>query len=255
MIQQRNNLLWYKLNGSLRWLHVHHGCRLFDHLIVNEFPKSGGSWVAQMLSDTMSVSFPRNRLPHLKRSVLHGHYKHSSNMKNVTVVWRDGRDVMVSWYFHRVVGNEFSNKDVTSRLRKELDIRDESDISLYLPRFIEHCMSNPRKPAFSWPQFVDDWIERDCVHVKYEDLHQNAIGTLRRIAEANGTDTSELDISAVVEKYSFESQSMRKVGVENTSSYLRKGIVGDWKTKYSNEAIEVFEYYGKSALQRLGYMV
>ena len=39
--------------------------------VVNEYPKSGGSWVAEMLSEALGVPFPRNRLPMLRSSILH----------------------------------------------------------------------------------------------------------------------------------------------------------------------------------------
>jgi len=40
--------------------------------VVNEFPKSGGTWVGQMLGRALGLPFPRNRLPALRPSIMHG---------------------------------------------------------------------------------------------------------------------------------------------------------------------------------------
>jgi hypothetical protein len=58
--------------------------------VVNEFPKSGGTWVGQMLGQALGVPFPRNRLPVLRPSIMHGHYLHPWGMKNVVVCWPAG---------------------------------------------------------------------------------------------------------------------------------------------------------------------
>jgi hypothetical protein len=77
--------------------------------VVNEFPKSGGTSVGQMLGRALRVPFPRNRLPVLRTSIMHGHYLSPRAMKNVVVAWRDGRDVMVSWYHQQFVPHEWTN--------------------------------------------------------------------------------------------------------------------------------------------------
>ncbi len=57
----------------------------------------------------------------------------------------------------------------------------------------------------------------------------------------------------LVHKYSFEQQSKRKVGEENQNSFLRKGIIGDWKNVFTQEAKELFDSYAGCALIKLGY--
>lgn len=77
MIKQMDNVLWFKLNGIIRYLLMHTATRIFPLYMVNEYPKSGGSWVGEMLGDAFGVPFPRNRLPILRSSIMHGHVMQS----------------------------------------------------------------------------------------------------------------------------------------------------------------------------------
>ena len=47
--------------------------------------------------------------------------------------------------------------------------------------------------------------------------------------------------------------SGRKAGVHNEKSFLRKGIVGDWKNHFSYQSREKFNDYAGSSLLELGY--
>lgn len=254
MITQRDARWWHKLNGALRWGLAHdHGLTGMRPL-VNEYPKSGGSWLAQMLAEAMDLPFPRNRLPMARRSILHGHYLYGSGMRDVIIVWRDGRDVMVSWYFHRVVGNELANPGLVKATRERLGIKDPPDIATYLPRFIEASMTAPGSPRFSWPRFVADWADRDCGHIKYEDMLADAPGALGRALRALGiTQPDANHLARIAETYSFANQAQRRAGTEDTGHYLRKGIAGDWRDKFTPEATEIFDHHAGDALRKLGY--
>ena len=52
---------------------------------------------------------------------------------------------------------------------------------------------------------------------------------------------------------SFKAQAGRAAGEENAKSYLRKGVAGDWRNHFSDEAEAVFERHAGEALRRLGY--
>ena len=90
--------------------------------VVTELPKSGGSWVSQMLSDYLCIPFPRNRFPRLETCVMHGHYLFGKRMKNVVVVLRDGRDV-VSYYYHCLFENELNNMRLVQRVEKIFNLK------------------------------------------------------------------------------------------------------------------------------------
>jgi sulfotransferase family protein len=222
--------------------------------VVNEFPKSGGTWVGQMLGRVLGVPFPRNRLPVLRPSIMHGHYLSPWGMKNVAVVWRDGRDVMVSWYHQQLIAHEWNELQVR-RSRRELPLKDYGDVYGNLPAFIEYAFTKPHSPPFSWADFVRRWRDRkDATHVRYEDLRRDTAGELRRVVLGlTGEQLSPEEATAIAEEFSFERQAGRQPGEEDKRSFLRKAVVGDWRNHFSREARETFDRYAGDELVLLGY--
>ncbi|MBU1003172.1 MAG: sulfotransferase domain-containing protein [Proteobacteria bacterium] len=254
-IEQKNTFWWLKLNGLLRYALSHTCSGMLPLYIVNEYPKSGGSWVAQMLSEILEVPFPRNRLPMLRSSIAHGHFRHTWNMHNVVNVWRDGRDVMTSFYFHCTAPNNRFNQGLVSQTLKDLVFNDVGDVEANLPRFIEYMFEAKKHPRFTWAEHVDRWNGRPgTIQVTYEQLRIEPEAHLARVLwELTGRDPSAERVRATVERYSFENQTGRKPGQENRLDFLRKGIVGDWKNTFSREAREVFHRYAGAQLIALGY--
>jgi hypothetical protein len=92
------------------------------------------------------------------------------------------------------------------------------------------------------------------VHVRYEDLRRDAGGELRRVVrELTGRELDPGRAAEIVEEFSFERQAGRRSGEENKRSFLRKGVVGDWKEQFSPDAREVFDRYAGEELVLLGY--
>ena len=223
--------------------------------VVNEFPKSGGTWVGQMLGRALGVPFPRNRLPVLRPSIMHGHYLGPWGMKNVVVCWRDGRDVMVSWYHQQLISHEWNERQVR-RSRRELRLQDYEDVYENLPAFIEYAFTRPHSPRFSWADFVRRWHGRKAaIHVRYEDLRRETARELRRVVRGLTGERrlSPEEATAIVEEFSFERQAGRRPGEEDRGSFLRKGVVGDWRNYFSPEAREMFDRYAGDELILLGY--
>ena len=255
MIHQKDSYLWFKLNGAFRYILAHTATKFIPLYIINEYPKSGGSWVGEMLSEAINIPFPRNRLPQLRSSILHGHMMHSWNMHNILLVWRDGRDVLISQYFHSLFENEKGNSRLVAKCRADLGFTDYDDVRSNLKAFMEYVYECKRHPRMSWSDFVDRWVDRkDYVHVRYEDMRMNPIDELCRIVrELSSRDIDYNKACSIIDAYSFEKVSGRKAGEENKSSFLRKGIVGDWKNYFNQEARERFFYYAGDALIKLGY--
>jgi len=249
-VNRQNNFLWHFVNAASRSL-VLRGYigSPGTNVVVNEYPKSGGSWFSQLLAHVLEIPFPRNRLPMLETCLMQCHKIRPLNMKNVVIVWRDGRDVTVSYYYHLLTGNEYGdNRQVNSTL-KMLGITDPNDIERYLPRFIEALMNCKIGPKFNWPTFVDRWVGIDGVlETRYELLLADAEGELNRIANSLGYSPSSALIAEAVENFSFKKQADRSAGSEVVGSFLRKGVSGDWKNKFTPEAEEVFNAYAGAAL-------
>lgn len=246
-----------KLEVGLRYGLVYNFSNFLPLYIVNEHPKSGGTWVAQMLSSALDLPFFRNQIPSFCTSIIHGHYLNPRGLHNVLVVWRDGRDVMVSWYHHSFfLRKDGRNKDQVKVWRNNLNFDNYKDVKNNLPEFIEYCFTRKQHSLrFTWSDFVKTWLNQpNVVYVKYEDLRGQPVAELLRVVyRLAGLSMDENTATRIVEEYSFERLTGRRPGQENSESFLRKGIVGDWKNYFSPEACKIFNYYAGRELVSLGY--
>lgn len=226
--------------------------------VVTEHPKSGGSWISQLLSEALEVPFPRNQAPKLQSSILHGHNLRTPFMKNVVCVFRDGRDIMTSAYFHRLFENDKNSPIMVRKMRAALPFDDYDDVRRNMPAFIEYQANIGRRSLspgkFSWGQFVDSWIDSSALIVKYEDMLEAPEDQLARLVVGlTGREMDRSRITEIVSKYSFSNQSKRKPGEEDTRSFLRKGQAGDWRDKFTKESMDIFDHYFGEYLLKLGY--
>jgi hypothetical protein len=223
--------------------------------VVNEYPKSGGTWLSEMLAAALEIPYRRNRSPRFERSVIHGHFLRPAGIRNVIVMWRDGRDVMVSWYHHCLLYNKAGNKPLVDLVRRDLPMHDYEDVKGNLSKFIEYSFTAQKRPPFSWADFVDVWAGRAGVlHVKYEDLLENASLELIRIAsELCGASIAMDKANAIANRFSFARVAGRQAGVEDKGQFLRKGIAGDWMNYFDEQSNRLFEHFAGRQLAVLGY--
>ena len=257
MINEKNSLIWYKLNGLLRHV-VARGVSpvIGTNLILTEYPKSGGSWICQMLAELLEMKFPRNRLPTFTNTIIQGHYLNGFLIRKPVVVYRDGRDAMVSLYHYSMSVNEKNNERFVQHARDVTRFSDPEDIRTNLPEFIRLAFDN-KITHFNWAEFVRAWSKReDAVPVRYEDMIRDTPNELSNlIFKVTGSMPDNRRLIQVVENYSFEAQSGRKRGIEMNNRFLRKGISGDWKNNFTQEALDVFNHYASNELATLGYEV
>ena len=116
---------------------------------------------------------------------MQGHHLYNPHMKNVFVVLRDGRDVMVSYYYYCLFAIPHNNEPLVERERKNLRFKDYDDIRENLPRFIEFKFTSPQKSLhttarFTYTDFVNNWADRDAAFVKYENLLADPVEEMSR---------------------------------------------------------------------------
>ncbi len=222
--------------------------------VVAEYPRSGGTWFGQILAEYLNIPFPRNRKPAFRSCVMHGHYLYSPLIKNIFIVVRDGRDVMVSYYFHSLFINDKFNASRVERTRRALRFEDYHDVKKNLPKFIKYKFTKSIYNRFTWCEFANNWLDKGVTLVKYENLLQDAAREAgRAIENVCGVKADYERLEKAAAKYSFKNQSQRDPGEENRSKFLRKGIAGDWKNYFTKDACEVFDNYAGETLIRLGY--
>lgn len=238
-------------------------------MFVIGYPKSGNTWLCYLISFCLNSAFddydnpgPHNivgdfmtknlmgTLPHRSfeketGKVLKTHRLKIKNPQKEPVIYlvRDGRDVMISYYFYK---NYYLKKGqpTTSNTHNtgELNL-DKTELSnfirIYLPEWYNHLKQGLKR----FPDYI----------IRYEDLNENPFKTLNRFFTGLGLDPDPMVIEESIRTFDFENITQRKVGVEQRDSFFRKGICGDWKNYFSQEDLEYyFNIVGKIA-NRLGW--
>lgn len=226
-------------------------------VLVSEFPKSGGTWLCQMLSYYLELPFPRNRMPVFEKSIMHGHNYYSRSFSKPIFLIRDGRDIMVSLYHHLYIGHQVSRESALKKFRSKAPFNNFENIKENMPAFIEYTFTrfklNGQK--MNWKNITDSFLDKPNVTlVKYEDMLKNTYGAMEPVLNKMiDAPLLKTRLEDAVDLYSFQNQTNRLPGVENKKSFLRKGIEQDWKNNFTPEASQVFKYYAGDMLIRIGY--
>jgi hypothetical protein len=176
---------------------------------------------------------------------------------------RDGRDVAVSAMHHWWREAQDQPKAVFELTQEELEIRDDylADREGFLTSgrsiFTEERLS---QLARRWSYRVgkahqdgttlygDRYLE-----IRYEDLLQDAPDILRQAFKLLGARREDEIIERCILASSFERASNRQRGEEDSRSFFRKGVAGDWRDVFTERNRKVYEALAGDQLIRLGY--
>jgi hypothetical protein len=250
--------------GATRVIGIHWG-ELFPFHYVSEYPKSGGTWTARMIADYLQLPFPQFTIfPIGFSAVIQNHWAYHPKFRRVFYLYRDGRDVIVSFFFDRLREARYSNRPAEKRLRRIYDrllgkdYRAE-DIARLLPKFMDFEYKHPgRGSRLNWRQHIESWYDPDnrphVAYFSYEELLNDCAGTLGgAIQRVTDKEIDAWRIETTVEKFTMVRQTGRKPGQEDTTQHIRKGVAGDWLNHFTRESAEQFNDLAGDALVVLGY--
>jgi hypothetical protein len=175
---------------------------------------------------------------------------------------RDGRDVMMSFYFYWTRATQMNKNPKFARGISEIfrDLYgpgfDPADVQGNLPKFIEYQMTvAPTTHGVAWQQHVRDWWDRPGVgHVSFEGLLDDAVGEMvRALTDASGQEPDRELVELAVRRHDFSKSAGRTSGEEDRAAFRRKGSAGDWRTHFTREAGEAFDSYAGADLVDFGY--
>lgn len=209
--------------------------------------------VAHELSYSGSHAFemPRNLFDRLENTLsvmklhVHGSSGNARLLKDrgipFVVMFRDLRDVAVSHYFY---------------VRQTPWHPEFSDYSqLGVEEGLLYFCNTLLEPFVDWIRSWARHADTDLCHtLRYEELLNDPESELAAVCHHFGLKASSDTIKEIVSRHSFEQQSGGRVrGEEDTSSFYRKGISGDWRNHFSAEVEEVFQDKAGELLVDLGY--
>lgn len=218
--------------------------RTFPLVCVIGFPKSGTSWVCQLLGEYMRLPFPQHSLfPIGFPAVVHGHETVRTGYSNAVYVVRDGRDAMVSLFFH-LQGQAAARNANRASGASPLNFED----------FVRQQLRRPSGSRAHWGNHFGSFYQADekPTLVRYESLLEKPVETLSEAIECiTGEPTDHTRAQNAVDKFAFDKQ--RKSKNEDRSSYLRKGTAGDWRNHFTPVASQAFAEACGEMLVAAGY--
>lgn len=245
-----------------------------DDVFLTSYPRSGNTWTRFMVGNLMDPSEPSSflnierrvaevsfhpdhwlrRLP--RPRLLKSHAPFDPRYRRIIYVVRDPRDVAVSFYHHNV---------------KQRNLPDDYPIDQYVPRFINAEFDTR---SGSWGENVLSWLAlrngwNTFLLVRYEDLKQNPVQELSRIAQFlkeagfRQVDTSSEGLARAIELSS--SERMRKMEKEQSGKFqqtkhsrqdkpfVRSATTGGWKQALSETSVAQIEAAWAPIMLSLGY--
>jgi hypothetical protein len=155
---------------------------------------------------------------------------------------RDPRDVVASSLDARREGgwNYERNKDKTQRRRKQPPTKGSVDFAEGRAKQYLQGMGNAKLAydAHTGPKVL----------VRYEELRDDALGTMRRMYSTLGVPVEEAELARVVEKHSWENIPEEKKG---EGKFYRKATPGGWKDDLTEEQARMVERVTAPLLEEL----
>ena len=188
-----------------------------DALFLVEYPKSGASWIGDMVASVLDLPFKRNVVPTRLQGVFHGHYLPEQINRNIgaplpLLVVRDPRDVLVSWYFHSFFVNDRYNERHVTRMRKRVSFDDYEAVHKNIHEFLQLAVVHKYPFGFHWGDFYGAWRGHPHVAVTYEQMRTNPHETLNALAFKYGVRrVRDNEIDAVVDHFSFKKAQAAQV--------------------------------------------
>ncbi|KAJ8251553.1 hypothetical protein GJAV_G00222580 [Gymnothorax javanicus] len=232
------------------------------------YPKSGTIWTQQILillceadlskdmnnleripwleyprghSNDASRPSPRLFTSHLTPALMPQGLK--GRRAKIVYVMRNPKDVTVSFFYFCHIGAKLE----TPRSFEE-----------FMEQFLEG-----RLPAASWFDHIREWyskrVQYNILFVKYEDMIKDLRSEVLKISKFLGKNLDGLTLDRVVEKATFK--NMKKDPKANyeflpqewfdreKGHFLRKGLVGDWKSIFTVAQNERFDCIFKERMR------
>ncbi len=170
---------------------------------------------------------------------------------------RDPRDVAVSAMFHSY--RNFREKHERNWITDFVDSVLEGDNSNILKK--QAVSAYFRSHARAWKQIAGIFHHKgealygeDYLLVRYEDLLAAPQEEVTRLLAFAGLSCDKPLVEEVVENASFKNLSKgRKAGEQDSASFYRKGVAGDWKNYLSPEASRKVFSDAWELMQAFGY--
>ena len=228
-----------------------------DDLMIVSYPRSGNTWVRFLLANLVAnpdqpLDFQamENLVPDIHKAsewdklrempsgrMIKSHMPYDPAYKKVIYIVRDGRDAKVSHYHYHCPHN-------------------------FQATFLKFLQTDVWPGP--WHRHVESWLDHTYNNffllVRYEDLLEQPIEQLRRIADFANLPNDEERLARAVKYSAFD--SLKKIEMEwgycqvrsPDFKFFRKGTCDQWKEYFGPEHKDLFKQYANPTLRHLGYI-
>ena len=228
-------------------------------VFVVGYPKSGSTWVAQLVAHCLELPFPRHSLlPIGCPAVVMGHKRVWKSYPRGVYVVRDGRDTLTSQFFFQLSQIPAGDHPRLTALQRRSfpNLVNKANLSGVFDDFVARQLVNPIAAHANWAAHVRSYFEvanHNMSLVRYEDLHTDGEAALARIVTELSGEPADLDQARVaINRFMFGKQTARESHRHNTA-YLRKGQAGDWVNHFTPGAAALFDRACGDILIKMGY--
>ncbi len=244
---------------NVTWLLGTRFPKSFPLVFVVGYPKSGNTWVAQLVSHCLELPYPRlSLLPIGFSAVVMGHKRVWRSYPRGVYVVRDGRDAITAQFFFQLSKiPEGDHPRLTALQRRSFPkLVNKADLRGLFDDFVARQLVNPIAAHANWARHVRSYFEVENPNmslVRYEDLHTDGEATVARIVAELSGEPADLDRAReAIKRFTFGKQSTRRGNLASTA-YLRKGQAGDWINHFTPTAAELFDRACGDMLIKMGY--
>lgn len=180
----------------------------------------------------------------------------------VVHIIRDGRDSAIS-NLHAVWNTARDRDGPVDLDREEIERRDayQRDPEGYLASG-ESIFTEPRINALAnrWNRAIRKGREDgrglfgpNYLELRYERLLEDTVGELEKLFGFLEVSREKATLEQITEQNTFERWSGRKPGEEQSGSFFRKGVQGDWKGVFNERDRKIYKQRAGQLLVKLGY--
>ncbi len=238
---------------------------LHKKLVLLEYPKSGGTWIAGLISSSTSFDFTeglpsfycQNHLIHTHRPSL---IRCAFRIAYKVLLVRNPYDTYISLYYHCLFLNGNGNNVLVDSVRNSMkDAFQPEDFSYSFLNFLNLLFTGRFKYLTNWSSFYER-IDPDLFYVlRYEDLWDDPIRHLEtmfanlnlecdilKLSIASSTSRSQI----LAARQSFDSSQAQLADIV---SFQRRGGYGGWKDILNDSHISLIYNASSKVMDKFGY--
>lgn len=197
--------------------------RRMGNFVVTGYPKSGTTWVTQLMARLAGVDFKQGSVRfRFKGVALHTHGVNFEGKNNLLYVVRDPRETVCS----------------AARAAKARNLPDvHNEDGTITDAYVKHAITTLPGARVTMREHLQAGIDGGWTFVCFEDLKADAQKEMKRLVNAFDLDSSPQEIAAAIAEFDFEKQRKRYKG----NAFFAQSSLASWKNLLSPVSLDLLE--------------